>query len=355
MSHISLPRFFLSFVVLLVARLVVLLKVSQEQEIIIGSNYGLRPDPNAVFMVNYYLKKDTKVWTVGALGKQFPETALTRGSLKSALTFLNVGIGMYTHSASDLVPGAHKLSWLKRIFGFPRLIFLQHGVIGLKNNLANGKTISSYINSIEPTFDKMVVSSKNEENLIKKIGVPSDKIEVTGLPRFDGLSQQKSKTEITRVVIFFTWQHSEILLSKLKEVSSAIDSSVLDKSKYSFHYCLHDMQLAEDNIFIQDIGGLYMDSNNLSTLINCCDLLITDDSSTAWDVFYRSKEVIFYKGATDWLRRDSFLLERRANTETDLIIKLGKFHKNQKLGKSVEFTKYNDKNHCKRVAALANE
>ena len=314
--------------------------------VMLGSNYGGRPDPNLTFMADYLLEQGYQVCIVANEPDVDDPVYLRRGSIRSAVCFLRAQTCLYTHSLSDVLPVAHKLHVLKRILGFPQLIFLQHGVIGLKSRLADGSTMRAYIRSLEPTFDQMIVSSELERDTVAGFGVAKDKLNVTGLPRFDGYTQNANESR--DILIFFTWQAEGSLSAKLEEVLSSSAIGLLHDQGYNVVVARHDMQRLKPDT--QTISPA-----TLSDAIRNCELLITDDSSAAWDVFYRGGEVIFYQPSLDWLRDDEALIHRRCADRDELLgnvqlLLAGKLPQDVQ-----EVAKYKDADNCQRVAALIKE
>ena len=308
---------------------------------LVGSNYGDRPDPNALQIIKELECQGRLVFVVANTSNGI--STLQRGSLKAAYYFFCSKTCFYTHSLSDVIPHAHKLSSFRNIFRFPKLIFLQHGVIGLKSVMSNSVMLRDYIKSLEPTFDYMITSSINELGLIEQFGVPRQKIAVTGLPRFDRYheSQIPKKT----VLIFFTWQSEDNIKSKFDQIKTSGVLETFHQNGYTVVSASHDMQKEVDK-------KSNLSNEELQNTIESCSLLITDDSSMAWDVLYRKQEVIFLSPSQKWLINDSFLLARRCFTADDLSGKVDAYFKNTGLYHDFIFADYYDCKNTQRVLAL---
>jgi len=308
---------------------------------IVGSNYGDRPDPNAEQIIKQLSIQGKLVFnisnSVGGIN------TLKRGSLKAAYYFFCSKACFYTHSLSDVIPHAHKLHKLKNILGFPKLVFLQHGVIGLKNVMSNGVLLQDYVKSLAPTFDYMIVSSAKELGMVEGFGVPKQKIRVTGLPRFDRYYDQQEVKKT--VLVFFTWQNFGNIKDKLALIQSSGISDVFRNNGYEVVTASHDMQK-------QTLTVPTLSNDELQKAVATCSLLITDDSSMAWDVLYRKQEVIFLSPSLDWLCNDSFLLQRRCFSIPELQDKVSAYFDAEHTPHDFVFADYYDNKNTQRTLAL---
>ena len=175
-------------------------------------------------------------------------------------------------------------------------IFLDHGVILLKNNIFNLYNRSEY--------NKILVSNDYEAQIVKKYGGFEDKNLIkAALPRFDNLKKQNHPHR-KNIFFFFTWRLSfntidyknslyykainelfndEALISMLKEnnveINAALHHALLERNS-GFSFC--------ENIKLHS-------SLDISRLIKTSDMLITDYSSIWSDFFFLNKPVIFYR------------------------------------------------------------
>lgn len=308
---------------------------------LVGSNYGDRSDPNADQIIKQLSLQGELVYRVANVGDG--SNTLKRGSLRAAYYFFCSKACFYTHSLSDVIPHAHKLYFLKSLLKFPKLVFLQHGVIGFKRSMANGILLRDYITSLEPTFDYMIVSSMSELALIEEFGVPKQKIKVTGLPRFDRYHECQN-IENT-VLIFFTWQNKRNISNKVELIQSSGIFETFRKNGYTVKNASHDMQR---KVF----AAPNLSNEELQHAIATCSLLITDDSSMAWDILYRKQEVIFLSPSQDWLCQIPDLLERRCFSANELQNKVDKYFDNRYMSHDFVFTDDYDNKNAERVLAL---
>jgi len=304
---------------------------------LIGSNYGRVPDPNATSMLKYLERKGTyNVFILTGKNTMSYWNALVgdrtkiinRNSLRALSLLFKANFVLYTHSLSDIFPHAHHLFRLLKPFR-ATLIFLQHGVIGLKINLANGVSLAKYLKSLQPTFDIMVVSSAREARTVAKLGVNQSKIAITGLPRFE-TPNDKAKRKGKTALVFFTWQDQKNLRRKLRDIETI--------KKHFPKICFESK-------------SHFMTSEKSSTPIDPrhYDFVISDDSSIAWDFLYFNREAVFYK-PSEWLINDPALDERKAFTPDDLIRAIYRLHaKNMTPVERNLYTDNDDNKNCQRI------
>ena len=339
-----------SFCCVLIGYCLSCVKPIAEDIYLIGSNYGAIIDPNAPSLINYMLEKGNRVFYVEGDGL-FTQNGLLkvkRGSVLAAYYFFSSKACFYTHSLSDVIPGLHQFSWLRNTLIFPKLIFLQHGVIGLKSQLSNGVSFQSYIKSLEKSFDKMIVSSEREQRIVEQLGIDSNKIAITGLPRYDEYVKFSDKV-LSDVMIFFSWQSTDSLNAKISDIEKSGILSLLKSNGFKLNYFFHDMQSNANIKKPTDFRVFQKQILNSS-------LLITDDSSLAWDMLYLGREVIFYKPSMDWFVVDDFLDQRKCfdrcqlRQRVEIVIGNGANEVEQ-----YRFTKFRDNSNCARVFQLINE
>jgi len=146
------------------------------KSVIIGSNYGDSFDPNVFAAARAFKQAGYAVIVVNHRNDsvqlyKYIDLILVRGTWQSFKQFWLASVVVYTHSLSDVIPFGHKLSMFlvgKR----PSLIFMQHGMIGLKAEVGNGRSIRDYLKSLVKTFDRIVVSSTKEASLVSQLGIP---------------------------------------------------------------------------------------------------------------------------------------------------------------------------------------
>lgn len=312
--------------------------------VVIGTNYGGLPDSNALALIeciNSSEYAERVVFISNDISVSGKAEFEKRGGLSSAIAFLNCEAAFYTHSLSDLIPGAHKLPFLRYFIKLPTLIFIQHGMIGLKSVLGNNVSMSTYLNTIKMSFDKMCVSSEQEFDAVVRLGVEPDKLALTGLPRFDYYLPKKDTNKC--ILVAFTWQEKSVLQTKVEEIKSVPRINQLIGQGLDFVVTNHPMNAASEGI---------NDSKDITKFVSRCALLITDESSIAWDVIYNGGEVLFYKPLTPWLFDDAGLQARRSENIEQLNELVASYMEETLPKIASKFFKHKDQLNSKRTLEL---
>lgn len=258
--------------------------------------------------------------------KKYQKNVIQFMSIKHMLYCLAMNICISSDSTSHLYVWRSKPSVIRRAIKKKKEMFLQHGVIALKqvHNIFGKKSASP--------MTYFVTSSKEENAIIvNDFGYKPQNVPITGLCRWDVL-EDKSDPRDRFVLLMPTWR------SWLEEVSSQafIESDYYENySKLLTSRKLTDM-LEKNNVklvfYLHPKFAAYIDefkdkmSSNvvcvpfgerpLNDLLMRCSMLITDYSSVCWDVLYQDKPVLFYQ--FDYERYDlahgSYI-----NMETDLM------------------------------------
>lgn len=308
--------------------------------VMIGSNYGDTPDKNVTTLLDF-LQHSEEYEICFVSERPYPDVEyLMRGNLKSYLHARRATAILYSHSLSDVLPWGHKIPTTRTLLKQSKLIFLQHGVIGFKATLANGKTMQDYVLSLRRTMDIICVSSMAEKEIVASFGVEPKIIHVTGLPRFDLYSPLSNAQKY--ILVGFTWQSEADHLSKSSQVKSALANTPITN---------HEIRFLSHPMMHKKSDGSKPPQLPVEQIKNCA-LLITDDSSLAWDVYLNEGEVIFYKPSLDWLIDTQLLESRRCTTEPSLRLLL-----NQWLQGSLEplpqsFVKLQHTNCTQKVVSL---
>ncbi len=295
---------------------------------LIGSNYGKKRSDNAMILFNYMKSLGKEVYFIEDIPTD--KKSLKRGSFKSFIYYFKASGIFYSHSFSDILPSMHKAGIIVKYLGGPKKVFIQHGVIFTKK-------INKYVRSLNNTVDYFVVSSECEKKIVEQIGMPEEKLKLLGLPRYDLLPEDIKKTE--KIFIFLTWKKRDIYLNKLTEILEVL-KTINSPIKLAVHDMVKDDLGIDKKYLTADIGKEVREAS----------ILITDDSSVAWDFFYNGREVIFYRPEENWYMDDEFLNCRKVYSQEELRNHLTKLENN---GLEVEIPdnlfKYRDNNNSKRV------
>ncbi|WP_296882425.1 CDP-glycerol glycerophosphotransferase family protein [uncultured Methanobrevibacter sp.] len=252
-------------------------------------------------------------------------------------------------------------------------IFLQHGVT--QNNLSPWLT----------KFDKniryfLTVSDLEEEYLTDVLAYENEIYHTLGFPRFDNLKSTSSK----RILLCPTWRfnlignslnHKNMFLSSdyYNDLNNLFKSQELNNIFEKYGYKLIFKPHPRLNDVITESGEKYLDffefgehieiadDETYNSLLNSCDLMITDYSSIAFDFAYLDKPILYYQPNDDipheigYFKIDEMGFGDVVYELDDLIGKIEENIKDNCKNKSKytdrinNFFKYHDKNNCKRV------
>lgn len=180
-------------------------------------------------------------------------------------------------------------------------IFLQHGVMGVKN-----MTNLYGVNSQTFKADLFITSSEYEKRYISKdFGYKKEDIAVTGLSRFDNLFKQDIPVR-RQVLIIPTWRDwlqniDSFLESEYYErYRNLINNEELNRhareNNYELVFCLHpNMQVFSSYFEDSPVKVIYQGEVDVQQLIKESALMVTDYSSVAFDFSFLHKPVIYYQ------------------------------------------------------------
>jgi CDP-glycerol glycerophosphotransferase len=180
-------------------------------------------------------------------------------------------------------------------------VFLQHGVMGTKNMVANyGK------NALGFNTDIFLVSSDFEKNMIvNDFGYDPKEVFVTGLSRFDQLLNNDTAVK-RQLIIIPTWRdwiiNSDYFLESeyFQRYSELIHHQALHElaAKYNFEiiFCLHpNMQKFTPYFKDAPIKVVSQGEIDVQTLLKESAMMITDYSSVGFDFSFLHKPIIYYQ------------------------------------------------------------
>ncbi|MED4224281.1 CDP-glycerol glycerophosphotransferase family protein [Neobacillus cucumis] len=194
---------------------------------------------------------------------------------------------------------------LKKALDRKRQVFLQHGVIALK------RVDQVFKKSSKGAVDLFVVSSEHEKEIIKQnFGYREEEVIITGLSRWDVLTDQSQGKSTSTILLMPTWrswmddlpEEKFIQSEYYRQYESLLNSQDLDQllEQYDIHlsFFIHPKfkayidQFTSENprVKIYQFGDI-----QLNELLMQSSLLITDYSSVSWDMYYQKKPIIFYQ------------------------------------------------------------
>src|SRR5699024_1060372 len=180
-------------------------------------------------------------------------------------------------------------------------VFLQHGVMGTKNMIANyGKNAISF-----DTDFFMVSSDFEKEMIVNDFGYDSQNVFVTGLSRFDTLFEDDVQKK-RQILIIPTWRDwivtDEVFFESeyYERYERLINSKQLHilASKYQFEivFCLHpNMQKFSKYFENSSVKVINQGEVDVQSLIKQSALMLTDYSSVGFDFSFLHKPVLYYQ------------------------------------------------------------
>ncbi|MDN7241742.1 CDP-glycerol glycerophosphotransferase family protein [Planococcus sp. N028] len=244
--------------------------------------------------VYYVIQKDSPEYAnVAPLGN-----VLEFGSIEHIKNVIIATKILSSHHANYLFPLRTKS--FSKIIRASR-VFLQHGVMGVKNmNNLYGVDSSTF------NADLFITSSNYEKGYITRdFGYKKNEVAVTGLSRFDALFTKDMPLK-KQVLIIPTWrdwiQNIESFLESeyYERYSSLINNEELLKHSkangYEVVFCLHpNMQIFSSYFDNPNVKIIYQGEVDVQRLIKESALMITDYSSVAFDFSFLHKPVIYYQ------------------------------------------------------------
>ncbi|WJV19306.1 CDP-glycerol glycerophosphotransferase family protein [Rossellomorea marisflavi] len=180
-------------------------------------------------------------------------------------------------------------------------VFLQHGILGTKNILAN---YGKYAHSFET--DLFLVSSEFEKKIVvNDFNYLPAEVKVTGLSRFDSLLNPDvpPKNQLLIIPTWRNWLSEKETFVKSEYYSrylALLQSEELRtfSKKYSMEilFCLHPNMQQYTNLFEQDgVTIVHQGDRDVQVLMKESKLMITDYSSVGFDFSFLDKPVIYYQ------------------------------------------------------------
>jgi len=252
--------------------------------------------------VYYVIKKDSKDFKYV---EPYKSKVISFMSIKHILYMLNCELVISSESKTHGYIWRENRGIIRRVFNKKKHVFLQHGVIGLKR-------VDSLFHKRSANETKLfIVSSEFEKALVEEnLHYSSEEIAVTGLARWDHVPVSKNN-DLKQILLFPTWRSwldevdrkGFINSTYYKKYSELLASEqlkwLLETHNIILKCCLHpkfrEHTDAFKKVWHKKIEIITYEDERIIDLIHNSNLLITDYSSIAWDMFYLGKPVIFYQ------------------------------------------------------------
>ena len=248
------------------------------------------------------------------IDKEQPDYAKLKPYEDHVIQFMSLKHMIYSLAARLIISSESKLhsyAWRSsesiirpRILDSKRLVFLQHGVIGLKR-------VDAFKKGLPADADMFITSNDMERGfIINELGYPPEEVVVTGLSRWDVLEDKPADTGKKTILVMPTWRkwldetseefflESEYYLKYMELMNAPELAEILIKHDLHLDFYIHPKLSELLNRFSTDnerIRLIPFGSEPLNELMMECRMLITDYSSVCWDVYYMRKPVLFYQ------------------------------------------------------------
>ncbi len=338
---------------------------------LIGENYGNCIHDNGYHFFTYCQTQENKENIFFVVNKkilqrlQVPNTSknnvLVYGSYKHIKTLLYSSTLLFSHSPRDLIYPLVQ-PW---VFKKQCIVFLQHGVSGLKKANKDQLSFIKYISIF-------IATSKWEKNIIENsFNINKNKIKITGFSRYDTLIDKSPSNKI--ILYIPTWRdwinQQQISPQYTIKIIAFLNSVELKQhlKKYQFelkiffhkNMLIHCSKI-KNKLTNKHISIVTPIEKSVHQLLQESNIMITDYSSVSWDFIYLKKPVIFFQ-----FDRDEFLKNRGSHMDlskipigysTDsqdkAILKLEKLLVNNTNNYTPNIFSFNDKNNSLRIYTL---
>lgn len=276
-------------------------RLRNRQSWLLGGTSGAVYGDNAAALHGYLREHHPDLDVYWVIDRDSPDVAraravgpvLYRGALGTYRRALLAHVIVISHGVHD-VPGMtsrHSCAFA---------VHVGHGIHAFKNKRP------PYLKTMDQfgdMFDLMLASSPFEKKIKERWGVGSDKIAVTGLPRYDVLldKQHTTSPDPSRIVYMPTWRRNEPA-AYARAVEGLIQSERLAQllSAYGarldvvFHPMARDLLSSRISDPPSDLIRV-ADASDPQDLFVQAGALVTDYSSVAWDFVFLDKPVLFYQ------------------------------------------------------------
>lgn len=197
-------------------------------------------------------------------------------------------------------------------------VFLQHGVMGTKNMVANyGKNAPGF------NTDFFIVSSDFEKKMIvQDFGYKPNSVFVTGLSRFDSLFKKDVEPK-RQLLIIPTWRdwivtdevflESEYYQRYIQIINSEKLKNLATQYNFELLFCLHpNMQKFSDHFENDHVKVVRQGEVDVQFLIKQSAMMLTDYSSVGFDFSFLDKPVLYYQ-----FDRNRFIGKRPSHLDLD--------------------------------------
>ena len=355
----------------------------RDKKWLIHEKFSNTAQDNSFYFFKYCYEKHHEKKVYYVIKKDSDDLKYLKPYEDRVIYFMSIKHLLYLLTCNKIVSSeakGHGYAWrvssglIKPVMNRKHYIFLQHGVLGLKQ--------------IDNTFkahgvnhaDLFIASSDFEKGIIMKhFGYKDSEVLVSGLARWDNFKQRKNyfKQEIFFMPTWRNWLEEvsdDVFLQSeyFKEYSEFLQSdalsNILNKKEVNLNFYLHPKFMPFTKYFEsldKRINIVGFGEKTINELVYDCSLLITDYSSVAWEAYYQDKTVLFYQFDREkyeqlqgsYMNLETDLFGECAFNAKELIEKIDKlitfefsnFNNEKYLEDKKHYFKYVDKDNSKRI------
>lgn len=291
--------------------------IKKDKTTIVCIEYPSSAQDNGLVFFEYLMKNYSKKYNVYFIVNEnstdlrnlenYKENVVFYKSPENLKVLYEADVICHTHTSYYTLP--FRANELERELGTKKRVFLQHGIIGVRN------LRGMYARKPHERFtDLFVVSSEREKNIIVNgYGFSEDEAILTGLPRFDLLIKEKRNIikklkKKKKILLMPTWRPGQDVLSDeefmktdfYKTFMNLINSEKFKKlvtiNKYSVDLFLHRNFQKYNHLFKSDVvNTLSNQQHDIKDLLYESNVMITDYSSVGLDFAIMGKKVLYYQ------------------------------------------------------------
>lgn len=349
---------------------------------LVGERRGMSAEDTGIAFFRYLRKEHPEIDSYFVTKSDFgtsPEArelgnVLHYGSAKSYEILLNASVLAYSDNGQDFF---RKWGRVAKLLPNDTVgCFLQHGVIGF--SAMGGLYSKKEMTKRKEKIDLFVTSSPIEKEIVKKyLGFEDSEVVVTGLSRFDALSQ--ASTNYREILYMPSWREwlgpkqqedylrSEYFASVQGLLSDHRLHRMLDEHDHNLVFAGHfAMQERYQEFRVQSPRIKFLDPKlcPLQESIKRAGLLITDYSSVAFDFAYQKKPVVFYQFDAErfYQTRGMMMIDpttelfgRSVRTQAEVLFQISKYLQSDRhmepefQDRCDTFFPVTDSNNCERI------
>ena len=280
---------------------------------LIFEKYCTMAQDNGYFFFKYCMDADVEKDFDGeiyyVLDRKAADWKKVRPYHKHVIRFLSLKHLIYLQACKLMISTdtkGHAYVWrsmgssIKKLSYKKKLVFLQHGVTAFKRgHFERGTNVGC---------ESFITTSKFEHDIIRNyLGYTEEEVPVTGFARWDVLhDKSEGHREILMMPTWRSWlddaendvfAESEYCKNYMALLNDPRLDKILQEKDVRLNFYLHPKFrkfITEFSVVSDRIRLIPFGEAPLNELMMECNLLITDFSSVAWDVYYMNKPVLFY-------------------------------------------------------------